>query len=413
MATFLRATVVRPEAGPGRAAGHGRICWWCGAASWARRRTHRPGDPWGRPSSGPALLRFRGAAVVGECRHVHGAARWEGAEHSHCPVAAAEPTRPRCGAGPSRCSASRRWCISRRTNGRWRGTWLHRRRFVLPLIFLAFCLYLAHSFSPVATWNGKSLVLGWSFVPWCVVAALVLLPRIQVLRLADHEKDWLEAESRARNARSVRGRWPSDRGGLDTAWNQYQSTTIARCPIATTRRYSNWAVRVSISGWERLRAGTVICEDLSNSWSILELLTGFVRERVPWTSASETRFDPNRRPPSDVQAVLTVVGRNLWTAADSRPSRDWGYYAFRINLSGTTFAARIWWIRSNCCGVPIFAALTWRVPIFRVRKHKGQYLGGPIWTERTYLALHCRARTCAALRSALRYSVVPCSLTPT
>ncbi len=45
-------------------------------------------------------------------------------------------------------------------------------------------------------------------------------------------------------------------------------------------------------------------------WTIMEVLTAYVREQARWVGSSGTSLPPNEiRPPADIQAIMTVIGR--------------------------------------------------------------------------------------------------------
>jgi len=232
----------------------------------------------------------------------------------------------------------------------------------------------------------------WSAAVWLLVALLVLVPRVQVLPLLAHSdkpEQWVEADNKARqtlaqviggfillagaysawnqlqnqrdqiaeqkrqfDAQANRQQQQSDeqrrqfqlqfddqQRQLDEQRRQFQLQLRAAKDAQLSDRYAR-AVGQLGDGSLQLRLGAVFeLERISRDaeerqWPILELLTGFVRERVPWTGRHGAQPDMTRRPPADVQAVLTVIGRNHWSSPTA-PSRAEGLSAFRVNLAHT------------------------------------------------------------------------------
>ena len=97
-------------------------------------------------------------------------------------------------------------------------------------------------------------------------------------------------------------------------------------------------------------------ESLKDHWPIMEVLTAFVRENAPRREEEpmvETRKDvaipidpwsPTEKPPTDIQAVLTVLGRRARTYGqgeehplDLRDTHLAGANLFKANLQGAIF----------------------------------------------------------------------------
>lgn len=110
-------------------------------------------------------------------------------------------------------------------------------------------------------------------------------------------------------------------------------------------------------------------ESLTDHWPIMETLTAFVRERaaLPWPDKRAvealSKGQRGQRPPGDVQAALTVLGRR------SR-ERDLG----ALGLSGTALQE------------PISRRLTWKMPTCQAITLRGRF-----WRVPTSKMHACRA----------------------
>jgi Pentapeptide repeats (8 copies) len=81
-------------------------------------------------------------------------------------------------------------------------------------------------------------------------------------------------------------------------------------------------------------------ESPSDYWMIIETLTGFVRERVPWTDENTEAREPKgfeeegMRPPTDVAAALTVIGRRDEQSRSQEQLRDRQLFLPSTDLRG-------------------------------------------------------------------------------
>lgn len=79
-------------------------------------------------------------------------------------------------------------------------------------------------------------------------------------------------------------------------------------------------------------------------WQVMEILTAYVRENAPWSDDSSSE-SATRRPTTDIQAVLTVIGRRprSLSALDNDPRLDLsrtdlrGAFWHKANLNGVRF----------------------------------------------------------------------------
>lgn len=184
------------------------------------------------------------------------------------------------------------------------------------------------------------------------------LPKLQVRsarwRLKDTEPPMAENEFRKTLAQVLGGLFVL--GGFLFTWTELRQTaerTQEQLRILEsgqiTERYSR-AIEQLASGKLEERLGgiysleRIALDSADDHWTVMEVLTAFVRERSPVHLREELTAEEleDYRPPEDLQAALTAIGRRQWE--DMRPGREGeprpGEYdaatdsGGRLNLSG-------------------------------------------------------------------------------
>ena len=86
-------------------------------------------------------------------------------------------------------------------------------------------------------------------------------------------------------------------------------------------------------------------DSLRDHWTVVEVLTAYIRERAPWSPVAEQGETHNAvpivKPAADIQAALTVLGRRGWIADETRHRTrlDLSHTDLRgVKLDGANFA---------------------------------------------------------------------------
>jgi hypothetical protein len=144
-----------------------------------------------------------------------------------------------------------------------------------------------------------------------------------------------------------------------TASDRHDAQTEADRQRRITESYSKAVEQLSSDKIEQRLGGIYTLERISQEspndyWTIMETLTAFIRERARWqgstVDASETmaRFYEsdkpiNKGPPTDIAAVLTVIGRRSKKMREREERKGWwvnlsGADLSRATLSGATLS---------------------------------------------------------------------------
>jgi hypothetical protein len=168
-----------------------------------------------------------------------------------------------------------------------------------------------------------------------------------------------------RQARTANAQAEIARKQAEIASDRHQAQTTADQQRRITENYTKAVEQLSSDKIEQRLGGIYTLERISKEspddyWTIMETLTAFVRERARWkepdADASETmlRFYehkpdlsiiyPGTEPPTDIAAVLTVIGKDDWER--ERPD-GWRQLDLRgVDLRGAYLAgAHLEWAR--------------------------------------------------------------------
>jgi uncharacterized protein YjbI with pentapeptide repeats len=203
---------------------------------------------------------------------------------------------------------------------------LLRRRWGWPLALLAILFYgvLAWRYRLVL-WRVVSQPIGLVilFVFAVVAAALRLLPKWQVNGVRDDEKKRIELEINARTSLAQIFGGALLLVGLFLSWNTVELSreghitdrlTHAVDQLGSVRPDGQPNLEVRIGGILALeRIGR---DSQRDSWTVVEILSAYVRNNSPWKEGDE---EPpvGFRPRVDIQAAVTAIGRRPWEKSES------------------------------------------------------------------------------------------------
>jgi uncharacterized protein YjbI with pentapeptide repeats len=208
----------------------------------------------------------------------------------------------------------------------------------------------------------------WLLCGWLAVAVLLLLPRLHAMATIESgsAKEWAEVDNAARQTLLQIGGGILIAAGVATAYLQYKDTTLlskanleaASATLALTReaqrseRFARTLDQLR-SGEEQTRlAGVLTLERMSrefdaDQWTIAEVLTAFIRTQAKRGAIAENSQVMLKYPPyqdwadaphagHDVQAAISVLGRNSWRpGAELLKRRHSTYYRRNLDLRNT------------------------------------------------------------------------------
>lgn len=178
--------------------------------------------------------------------------------------------------------------------------------------------------------------MGWHLAPWLTLSALatlvllllfgciLLFPRYLVDRdIAGAAKGKLTAETRLKATNDVRTTLLQGLGGsffLFTAFFTWRQLRVSQRQLQLSEDQQigeRFTRAIDQLGNDKLdlRLGGIyalerIASDSDRDYDVVaEVLTAFVRTRAPWPRLAGSTSEPQEAPPSDIQAVLTVLGR--------------------------------------------------------------------------------------------------------
>jgi hypothetical protein len=134
--------------------------------------------------------------------------------------------------------------------------------------------------------------------------------------------------------------------GLYFTWRRVQVATEGQITerftraidqLGATYEHGNKRLEIRLGGIYALER--IARDSEKDHWPIMEVLTAYVRENAPWKEGSQPQqgqppdsaaplsteeasqqgvFQPSPRPDTDIQAILTVIGRRRWWKKESK-----------------------------------------------------------------------------------------------
>jgi uncharacterized protein YjbI with pentapeptide repeats len=133
----------------------------------------------------------------------------------------------------------------------------------------------------------------------------------------------------------------AERDQAEIAMRRHEAQTDADLQRRITESFTKAVEQLGSDKLQVRLGGIYTLERISREsefdyWPIMETLTGFVRERARWKNQPEASQKPDHRPPTDVEAVLTVIKRRNANSRKHEQSQEWTLDLSSSDLRGAS-----------------------------------------------------------------------------